>query len=443
MSQSLASLPQIDAYLKRLAPAWLKLARSQTELYAGEAVAGWQLQQWGKNQFGCYPGQTPAALLVYIPPEKAAQANLAALLAAVQAWHAVAGKLPVTVKFLTGHLDEELLSAHAADLAANAIVYAGGEYRQGRPLLSLGLKGLLEVELRATTMAKDAPAAFSEIMPASSWLLVQALATLKSEAQEVQIEDFEDGLANVPAEESMALLKATPGFSPALAQRLREYGLDSYIFNLNDRLVLQTEFMVPTVNVSAIEVGSFGPAGRLKLPATARARLDFHLVPFQDPAQVFEALQRHFAAKDYGPQLELVQLPGALRPSRTPLTASFVRAAVELAQSPLVAPISAFSGPLALLKEAINYPPAICGGLDRLNRADFVTQARWLARLFTAVPAELESYPDRSAVEESMANGVDNDLELPELSDLDFLIPDLPEMESDLLERKPGNFRLF
>ena len=429
--------PEINAWLHQKASGWLQLARGRADLLAGEAATGWQLQSWGANLFGCYPGHAPAALLVYIPPGRAARANLAALLAAAQAWQNTAGELPVTLKFLTGPLAGDRLAAHATDLAATALVYAEGEYQQGRPLLALGLKGLLEVELRATTLAKDAPAAYSETMPAASWLLIRGLATLKSDAQEVQIEDFEAGLDSVPAEESMQLLKATPGFSPALARRLKDYGLDGYIFNLNDRLVLQTEFMVPTVNVSTIEVGSFGFSGRLKLPATARARLDFHLVPFQDPDWVFTALEGHFAEKDFGPQLEIIRLPGSLRPSRTPMTAPFVRAAVEAAQAPLVAPISAFSGPLALLKEAIKNPPAICGGLDRLNRADFQAQANWLARLFTVVPEELESYPDRSASLGTFADHHGDDFELPDLPDLSLLIPELPETESDLFGSVP------
>lgn len=452
-------LPEVDGWLHRQASGWLKTARSRVDLLAEGQTGGWQLQQWGDSLFGHYPGSGPASLLVYIPPGGASRANLSALLAAVQSWQTVAGALPLTVKFLLGKLDNALLVEHATDLTADAIVYAEGAYRQGRPLISLGLKGLLEVELHVTTMSKDAPSAYSEIMPAASWLLVQAIAALKSDSQEVQIEDFEAGLTSLPAEESLALRQAAPDFSPELAQRLKDYGLSGYIFNLSDWLVLQTQFMVPTVNVSALECGSFGRAGHLKLPATARARLDFHLVPYQDPDRVFDSLKQHLLAKDYGPQLEIIQLPGSLRPSRTPLTAPFVMAALAAAsnvtgQPPLVAPISVFSGPLALLKEALNSPPAICGGLGqgRVSQTDFTVQARWLAHLFTVVPdGSFETYPDRTAdtfeIFSDHSNWIEEpDFDLPDLSDLSLLIPDLPEMEDDLFgsapASKPGNFNL-
>lgn len=463
--------PEIDAWLDRQASGWLKIARSRVDLLAEGWAAGWQVQEWGDSVFGQFSGSGPASLLVYIPPGRASRSNLAALLAAAQSWQTLAGELPLTLKFLMGKLDSALLDGHAADLAADAIVYAEGEYRQGRPLLSLGLKGLLEVELRVTTMSKDAPSAYSEIMPAASWLLVQAIAALKSDSQEVQIEDFEAGIAPFPAQESLALRQATPDFSPELAQRLKDYGLNGYIFNLGDWLVLQTQFMVPTVNVSALECGSFDRAGHLKLPATARARLDFHLVPYQDPDAVFESLKQHLLAKDFGPQLEIIQLPGALRPSRTPLTAPFIRAALAAFADatgqpplvvplvvPLVAPISVFSGPLALLKEALGSPPAICGGLGRekVSRADFSAHSRWLAHLLAAVAdprnSSFETYPDRPAepfeiFSERPGDTGETDFELPDLSDLSILIPDLPEMEDDLFgsvpEHKPGNFSLF
>ena len=207
--------------------------------------------------------------------------------------------------------------------------------------------------------------------------------------------------------------------------------------------MLQTQFMVPTVNVSAVECGSFDKAGRLKLPATARALLDFLLVPYQDPAQVFEKLRQHLMAREFGPQLEIIQLPGALRPSHTPVSARFVREALAAGEvvgaPPLLAPLALFTGPLAALKEAAGNPPAVCFGLgqSRVSRADFTTQARWLAHLFPLVPggdaAMFEIYPDRPA---AAASKPPEPPDAPDLTDLTQLIPDFPEM--DLLDEPFG-----
>ncbi len=448
-----AHLAKIDGWLRREASSWLRKAGKRPDLLAAARSDGWQLQEWGNLIFGQFQ-DGPAGLLVYIPPGSAGAANLAALLASVRSWQA-AGELPLTVKFLWGPLDKTTLTAHAGDLAADAIIYAEGEYRQGRPLLSLGVKGLLEVELRVKTMSKDAPSAFSEIMPGASWLLVQAIAALKSDSQEVQIEGFDEDIFPLPVEESAALRKTAPDFAPELAGRLRDYGLDEYIFSLNDRLVLQTQFMVPTVNVSALECGSFSPAGRLKLPATARAGLDFLLVPYQNPDMIFEKLRQHLLAKDFGPQLEIIQLPGSQRPSRTPFSARFVQATLAageaLPQPPLVAPSALFAGPLADLKEALGNPPAVCFGLGqgRVRLSDFKTQVRWLAHLFPLAQsgnaAMFEVYPDRPIERlTSAAKKVPAPTEALDLSDLSQLIPDFPELDLEnepfdlAIENKPG-----
>jgi acetylornithine deacetylase/succinyl-diaminopimelate desuccinylase-like protein len=454
LNTSVARLAFIDGWLKREASGWLKKARKGSDLLGEARSCGWQVQAWGDTVFGQLQ-DGPAGLLFYIPPGEAGKTNLAALLAAAQSWQ-TGRELPLTLKFLWGPLDEKLLAAHRSELAADAIVYAEGEYRQGRPLLSLGVKGLLEVELRVKTMSKDAPSAFSEIMPGASWLLVQAIAALKSDSQEVQIEDFDEDIIPLPVEESVALRQAAPDFGPELAGRLRDYGLDEYIFSLNDRLVLQTQFMVPTVNVAALECGSFTASGRLKLPATARARLDFLLVPFQSPDAVFEKLRQHLLEKDFSSQLEIIRLPGAQRPSRTPLSARFVQATLEageaLGQPPLVAPIALFTGPLADLKEALGNPPAVCFGLGqgRVSLSDFKTQARWLAHLFPLVQggdaAMFEIYPDRPVERLTFAaKKIAAPAQPPDLSDLSELIPDFPELDLEIEpfglppEDKPGN----
>ncbi|MBN9388757.1 MAG: peptidase dimerization domain-containing protein [Chloroflexi bacterium] len=445
-----ARLAGVDTWLQREAAFWLKKAGDEQGLLAEARADGWQLKQWGKSVFG-QVGNGPGRLLVYLPPGRASAVNLAALMAATQSWQTT-GDLPLTLKFLYGPVEEALLAGHSEDLAADAIIYVRGDYRRGRPLVSLGVKGLLEVELRVKTMSKDAPSAYSEVMPGASWLLVQAITALKSESLEVQIEDFEEGLSPLPFEESQALRKALPDFKPELAQRLRDYGLNEYIFNLNDWLVLQTQYMVPTVNVSALECGSFDTSGRLKLPATARARLDFLLVPYQDPAQVFEKLRQHLLTREFGPQLEIIQLPGAFRPSHTPLTARFVQdvlaAGEAIGAPPLVAPIGLFSGPLAALKEAAGNPPALCFGLgrSRVSRADFTTQARWLAHLFPLVlsgdAAMFEIYPDRPA---PAAKKLTEPPDTPDLTDLSQLIPDFPELDlpdepfGSLTENESGN----
>ena len=160
------------------------------------------------------------------------------------------------------------------------------------------------------------------------------------------------------------------------------------VFDINDVQILQLEYRVPTVNVSAIECGNFG-SGRLKLPSSARATVDCYLLPDQQPDRIFKIIQDYLLEKGFE-DVQVRELPGAYRPSRTPLDDPFVAASLEAVQAEhiLLAPISPFSGPLAMLKDSAGFDtPGLCVGLDTPtpNETDFITQARLLAHLLPIV----------------------------------------------------------
>ncbi len=396
-----SAIAELDSYVARQASAWVADPPTTATMLKRMQAAGLIVKQWRGTIFArSKAAKDKPALLVYLPSVSGASHNLGAVIALAEAWHTTAAGSSTALKVLIGSLNQNLLEQHAPDLTAEAIVYALGEYSNGRPLVSLGLKGLLEVELRAKTMSHDAPSAYSEIMPSAAWLIVRALESIKSDVQEVKIEHFEESLAALPGEESRLLLKSVPDHADRLSQKLKEYDLNHYLFELGNALVLQTKYRVPTVNISAIECGSLGRTGRMKLPSAARARLDFQLVPDQHPERIFELLQAHLEEKNFE-GLEVVQLPGALAPSRTPLSEPFVRRALEAVEDAagkpaLLVPISPFSGPLALLKAALGDPPAICTGLGetQTDPADFATHVKFLARLSLQVgtrPPEIEA----------------------------------------------------
>ncbi|HEX2914334.1 MAG TPA: peptidase dimerization domain-containing protein [Chloroflexia bacterium] len=381
----------VDDYIDQHLAAWLPGSSGEnlSQLLSG---AGFTTQQWGEATFAKSAESSGGqALLIYLPDTSEINSLKAALLA-VSAWQT---QLPATLKVLAGPVDAALLEAHAADLAANAIIYDHGEYFEGLPMFSLGLKGLLEVELRVRTLTHSAPSAYAEIMPAASWTIIRAMDSIKSDSQEVKIENFEEDLEPLPYEEIRYLLDTASQHAGRLVRRREKYGLKGYIFDLKDSLVLQTEYLVPTVNISAIECGTMGPSGHLKLPSTARAQLDFHLVPGQHPERIFEHLYAHLTERDFE-GLEVIQLPGAQLPARTPMAHPFVQSALQAAQevagiAPLLAPISSSSGPLAMLKAISGDAPAICAGFGEEvpDEKTFGTHTRIIARLL-AVAAELQ-----------------------------------------------------
>ncbi len=387
-------LDAVDNYIATHAPARFSEPLTPGELGAKLAQAGLSVQP-GRGLMLAQNQAVPGApnLLVYLPGLVNMPANLKAILAAAEAWHNTSELAPVGLKLLFGPANPATILKSKAQLAADGIVYLHGEYTNGRPLVSLGLKGRLEVELRVNTMTHDAPSAYSEVLPGASWMLVRALESIKSDAQEIRIEGFEDELAVLPGEESRLLIQTVPDHAERLAQNLKEYGLQTYLFELSDKMVLQTMCRVPTVNISAIDCGKSGRAGRLRVPSVAKARLDFHLVPDQHPDRIFELLKAHIIEKEFE-GVEVVRLAESYAPTRTPLTHPFVGQVLAAVQSAvgkpaLVVPISPFSGPLATLKTGAGSAdaPAVCVGLDetRPSEADFVSHVRFLARMLMSV----------------------------------------------------------
>ena len=158
-----------------------------------------------------------ATTLIYLPPDEVQAVNLAALLTALSAWQK-AGGLPVGVKILLGPVDGDLLTAHRSELAAKAVIYILGEYAEHRPVLSLGVKGLLEMELSTQAAQQEIPSAYSEIMPTAAWPLIGALDALK-DTQEIKIDGFLDDLIPLPLNESKLLIQSAGEHAGRLAQR--------------------------------------------------------------------------------------------------------------------------------------------------------------------------------------------------------------------------------
>ncbi|HEV8573531.1 MAG TPA: M20/M25/M40 family metallo-hydrolase, partial [Dehalococcoidia bacterium] len=114
--------------------------------------------------------------------------NIAARVAAIKAWREVRGELPCSLKFCiegdeeigSPHM-EEFVEEHRELLSADACLWEGGGVTwEGLPMVTLGVKGLLYVELTCETINRDAHSSYGTVLPNAAWRLVWALSTIKS-----------------------------------------------------------------------------------------------------------------------------------------------------------------------------------------------------------------------------------------------------------------------
>jgi len=287
--------------------------------------------------------------------------HLAQLLA-IRACLATVGELPVNVKVIVEG-EEESSSPHLAQFAeqhrsllAADVVYVsdGPVHESGRPLVVLGVRGILYVELNARGARSDLHSGNrGGVVPNAAWELVELLASMRDREGRVLIEGFHDAV-RPPTEAERAAIARLP---LDLDTVLRELGTTRLPppegVGYYERLMLR-----PTLNICGLHSGYTAAGKKTIIPAAAMAKVDMRLVPDQDPDDIFEKFVRHVAAR--APALQVQRL-GSMRPSRTPIENPYTEAVVRAVtracgEVPLVVPSLGGSLPNYVFTEILGRP---------------------------------------------------------------------------------------
>ena len=294
--------------------------------------------------------------------------NLVARLAAVEAWLAVRGELPLNVVFVAEG-EEEIGSPNLGPFAEQniprlrpdgCIWEAGYKDTKDRLEISLGAKGILAVDLRVRTLGRDLHSANAAVFRSPVWRLIWALDSLKGPDEQILIPGFYDDV-RPPDDRDRALLSA---WDFDEAGQLAEFGADQYVLGLSGEALKEKFLFQPTCNICGFHTGYGGPGVKTVLPAEALAKLDFRLVPDQDPWDILEKLRAHL--DDGGFSDVEIEVEGPEFPARTdpgdPLVEAVVTAAYRAYnEKPVVKPISAGTGPMYELCQRWGVPAAGAG----------------------------------------------------------------------------------
>jgi acetylornithine deacetylase/succinyl-diaminopimelate desuccinylase-like protein len=294
--------------------------------------------------------------------------NLVARLAAVRALLAVRGRVPVNIKFCIEG-DEEIgspaiepfVEKHAQRLAADACIWEGSSVNwQGQLQITLGVKGILYVELVAKGAARDAHSSYATVVPNPAWRLVWALTSLKDPDENVLVEGFYDSVRPTTSLERAAV-EAMPSQEEHTAESLGLAGFVKGVRGLEYRL---RHVLEPTCNIDGLSAGYEGGGPKTVIPCQASAKVDFRLVPDQTPDDILAKLRRHLDARGFA-DIEVRRL-SAERPARTPIDHPFVDVVREAARQvysvePVVSPTMAGTGPLHPFSDTLGLPTADCG----------------------------------------------------------------------------------
>ncbi len=286
------------------------------------------------------------------------------------------GDLPINIKFLFEG-EEETGSPHLAafvqahqDLLRADLVYTadGSSHNSGAPLVLLGVRGTLNVELKAKGAEWDNHSGNTgNIIPNPAWRLINVLQTMRDESGQVLIEGFYDHI-RPPSSREKELLRTLPFDAADIGEKIGYPDLqmdgESYYHKLT---------MEPTFNINGLQSGYTGEGMKTIIPSTASVKMDVRLVVDQDPLHIFEKICQHVQKCD--PTIE-VNFLGAMEPSRTPADLEVVEVvtnAIHRAykQAPLIQPSLGGSLPDYVWTKILKVPSIIMpyANFDQRNHA--------------------------------------------------------------------------
>ncbi len=332
--------------------------------------------------------------------------HLVSRLLAVDAWLAVHGELPCTVRFVVegeeeGRKSETLqamMDEHPERFQADGCIWEfGGVGKDDVPLQHLGMRGIAYFELEVKALKRDVHSGIGgSFLPNAAWRLVWALNSIKTPDERVHIPGFYDDV-QPPTERDLELLSQ-------MLDRLQDFEEllepgQTFLKGETDPLTLyRMAVFEPSCTITGLTAGYQGPGAKTVLPARARAKLEFRLVPWQKPEDIAAKLVRHLQAQGFGDVQ--VRFLGGLHPMKMDPDHPFVDLVVETARDvygrPMVkVPMVGPSGPAYMFVHKLGLPTATAGIAypgSRIHapneniRIDlFEKGARHMARIFHAM----------------------------------------------------------
>ena len=289
-------------------------------------------------------------------------------IAAIDAAREVFGTDPVRYVFLVEGEEEigspnleAFIEEHAADFKADGCLWEfGGVDTDGTPGVTLGLKGIQSLELRAKVPAYDAHSSLGVVIDNPLYRISKAVASLRDDDGHVLVDGFYDDVRPL-SDAELAAISAEPDRTPELAH---EYEVEHFLGGVSGTELQRRLEAEPCINVNGIHGGYGGEGTKTVLPSEAFAKLDIRLVPDQKPQRIVELVRAHLERNGMS-DIEVVPQAGE-GPGRTALDDPFVQLVVDAAreaygQDPIVRVSSAGTGPAAPFADVLRVPFTTAG----------------------------------------------------------------------------------
>jgi acetylornithine deacetylase/succinyl-diaminopimelate desuccinylase-like protein len=297
-----------------------------------------------------------------------------AFLNAIEAIRAVKGTLPVNL-IVVAEGEEELGSPHYPEIIdryetrlrnAHGVFFPmNGQNPSGAVTVNLGVKGIIYVELEATSMPAEIHGSYKAITDSPVWRLTQALASMTSpDGNTIRIKGYSDAIRPPSLEEQRLIDGMLPQWTSEEATLRKSLGVTRWVDGIGGRESLMRYLFSTTLNIDGIWGGYTGPGVKTILPHKATAKVDSRLVPNQTPDGALALIRRHL--DEHGFTDITIRKLGGYPPAQTSVDAPLVRAGIAVYNkyglAPSVAPRLAGSAPYYVFTDRLRLP-LFAGGI--------------------------------------------------------------------------------
>ena len=284
------------------------------------------------------------------------------------------GDIPCNIKFVVEG-EEEIGSPHIGQylekyrqkLQCDGIIWEFGYIdEKNRPIISLGMKGLLNVEMNVVGPNADVHSSHAVLIENPAWRLVSALSSLRDTKGKILIDNWNSDVREFTPEEIECINKEE--FD---VQDFKKNHDLSNLINENDMELMKRSFVGgPTCNIAGLLSGYTGPGSKTILPGKAMAKLDLRLVPNMVPEKQFQKLRNYLERIGFS-DIKLTYLNGVAA-SRTSINHPFVKliqqCAVQEYGQAITSVSSAGTGPMSFFNKILGAPCVSIGSTFKYSK---------------------------------------------------------------------------
>lgn len=229
-----------------------------------------------------------------------------------------------------------------------------------RPVIGLGMKGMLYMTLKAQGPKRDVHSGMAPIVQNPIWRLVGALSTLATPNGRITIPGWYNDTQPLTRDE-INIVNAMPFDEKGIKKDL---GIPEFVHDKNTQSAKRDLTEVATCNIAGIISGYTGNGTKTVLPSTATAKIDLRLLPGMIPSRQSDILRKHLDAHGFGDiSMEMEHGQNGIRASPSHPFVHAVQKAADMAYgSHILNVMYPETGPIWQFSNTLDAPCVLIGG---------------------------------------------------------------------------------